>query len=192
MSSADGGPVVNAMAKRLQPVLVLVAVIWAVEIVNLLTGHVLVSWGILPRSLSGLIGIPLAPLIHGGLWHTLSNTVPLALLGTLTLASGRKRFWQTTIAIALLSGALVWLFAREAYHVGASSLVFGYFGAILARAFTERGLSSMAIAFATLVIYGGLLWGLLPLRNHISFEGHLFGFVAGIAVVWIGRRLARE
>ncbi len=192
MSSADGGPVVNAMAGRLQPVLVLVGVIWAVEIVNLLTGHVLVSWGILPRSLSGLIGIPLAPLIHGGLWHTLSNTVPLALLGTLTLASGRKRFWQTTIAIALLSGALVWLFAREAYHVGASSLVFGYFGAILARAFTERSLSSMAIAFATLVIYGGLLWGLLPLRNHISFEGHLFGFVAGIAVVWIGRRLARE
>ena len=192
MSSADGGPVVNAMAERLQPVLVLVGVIWAVEIVNLLTGHVLVSWGILPRSLSGLIGIPLAPLIHGGLWHTLSNTVPLALLGTLTLASGRKRFWQTTIAIALLSGALVWLFAREAYHVGASSLVFGYFGAILARAFTERSLSSMAIAFATLVIYGGLLWGLLPLRNHISFEGHLFGFVAGIAVVWIGRRLARE
>ena len=192
MSSADGGPVVNAMAERLQPVLVLVGVIWAVEIVNLLTGHVLVSWGILPRSLSGLIGIPLAPLIHGGLWHTLSNTVPLALLGTLTLASGRKRFWQTTIAIALLSGALVWLFAREAYHVGASSLVFGYFGAILASAFTERSLSSMAIAFATLVIYGGLLWGLLPLRNHISFEGHLFGFVAGIAVVWIGRRLARE
>ena len=192
MSSADGGPVVNAMAERLQPVLVLVGVIWAVEIVNLLTGHVLVSWGILPRSLSGLIGIPLAPLIHGGLWHMLSNTVPLALLGTLTLASGRKRFWQTTIAIALLSGALVWLFARDAYHVGASSLVFGYFGAILARAFTERSLSSMAIAFATLVIYGGLLWGLLPLRNHISFEGHLFGFVAGIAVVWIGRRLARE
>ena len=192
MSSADGGPVVNAMAERLQPVLVLVGVIWAVEIVNLLTGHVLVSWGILPRSLSGLIGIPLAPLIHGGLWHTLSNTVPLALLGTLTLASGRNRFWQTTIAIALLSGALVWLFARDAYHVGVSSLVFGYFGAILARAFTERSLSSMAIAFATLVIYGGLLWGLLPLRNHISFEGHLFGFVAGIAVVWIGRRLARE
>ena len=192
MSSADGGPVVNVMAERLQPVLVLVGVIWAVEIVNLLTGHVLVSWGILPRSLSGLIGIPLAPLIHGGLWHTLSNTVPLALLGTLTLASGRNRFWQTTIAIALLSGALVWLFARDAYHVGASSLVFGYFGAILARAFTERSLSSMAIAFATLVIYGGLLWGLLPLRNHISFEGHLFGFVAGIAVVWIGRRLARE
>ena len=88
MSSADGGPVVNAMAERLQPVLVLVGVIWALEIVNLLTGHVLVSWGILPRSLSGLIGIPLAPLIHGGLWHTLSNTVPLALLGTLTLASG--------------------------------------------------------------------------------------------------------
>ena len=66
MSSADGGPVVNAMAERLQPVLVLVGVIWAVEIVNLLTGHVLVSWGILPRSLSGLIGIPLAP---GRLWE---------------------------------------------------------------------------------------------------------------------------
>ena len=187
--SNDGG-VVKAAAARLQPVLWLVAAIWAVEVVNLLTGHALVSLGILPRSASGLIGIPLAPLLHFGVWHAVSNTVPLAILGALALAGGRKRFWQTTVAIALLSGVLVWLFAREGYHVGASSLVFGYFGAILARAFVERSLSSMAIALAAVVIYGGLFWGLLPLSGRISFEGHLFGFVAGIVVAGVLRRRA--
>ena len=84
----------------------------------------------------------------------------------------------------------MWLFAREGYHVGASSLVFGYFGAILARAFVERSLSSMAIALAAVVIYGGLFWGLLPLSGRISFEGHLFGFVAGIVVAGVMRRRA--
>ena len=190
--SEDGGGVVKAAAARLQPVLWLVAAIWAIEAVNLLTGHALVSLGILPRSASGLIGIPLAPLLHFGVWHAVSNTVPLAILGALALAGGggRKRFWQTTAAIALLSGVLVWLFAREGYHVGASSLVFGYFGAILARAFVERSLSSMAIALAAVVIYGGLFWGLLPLSGRISFEGHLFGFVAGIVVAGVMRRRA--
>ena len=189
--SNDSG-VVNAVARRLQPVLWLVAAIWAVEVVNLLTGHALVSLGILPRSLSGLVGIPLAPLLHFGLWHAVSNTVPLVILGALALAggSGGKRFWQITAAIALLSGALVWLFARDGYHVGASSLVFGYFGVILARAFVERSLSSMAIALAAVVIYGGLFWGLLPLGGRISFEGHLFGFVAGVVVAGAMRRRA--
>ena len=73
--------------------------IWAVEIVNLLIGRPLVPLGILPRSASGQIGIPLALLIHFGVWHAVSNTVPLVILGALALAGGGKRFWQTTAAI---------------------------------------------------------------------------------------------
>ena len=182
----------NIVAEKMQPVLILVGVVWAVEVVNLLTGHWLVALGIQPRSISGLIGIPLAPLIHGGLWHTISNTVPLVILGSLTLAGGRKRFWEITLGIAVVSGVLVWLFARDAHHVGASGVVFGYFGAIVARAFIERSPIAIVIAFATVVIYGGLIWGVLPLRSYVSFESHLFGLVAGIFLVWLSNRIGRN
>ena len=178
----------DILKEKLQPLLVLVAVIWTVEIVNFSLGHRLTVWGILPRNLSGLIGIPLAPFIHAGFWHTVSNTIPLIILGGLTMTTGSKRFWTLTIGITLLSGTFVWLFARGAYHVGASGLIFGYFGALLARAVIERTILSIVIAFVTITLYGGLLWGVLPIRSHISFEGHLFGLIAGIAAVWLDRR----
>ncbi len=173
---------------RFRPIIVLLAVIWGVEAVNLILGHGLASWGILPRSLTGLIGIPLAPFIHGSLLHAVSNTVPLVILGGLVLTAGRGRFWEATILIVLLSGALVWVFARGAYHIGASGLVFGYFGILLARAVFERSIISFAIAALTIALYGGLIWGVLPTRSYISFEAHLFGLIAGVAVAWLERR----
>ena len=180
------------IAKKIQPVLILIALIWIVEVVNLLLGHRLVSWGILPRSLTGLIGIPLAPMLHNGFWHAVSNTVPLLILGALTLAGGKRRFWETTVNVTLLSGALVWLFAREAYHVGASGLVFGYFGVILARAYMERSITAIAISIVTVMAYGGLIFGILPLRSYVSFESHLFGLIAGFAVVWLDRKFSKS
>ncbi len=179
-------------ANKFQPILILVALIWVVEIVNLFLGHRLVSWGILPRSFSGLIGIPLAPMLHNGFWHAVSNTVPLFILGSLTLAGGKRRFWETTVNVTLLSGLLVWIFAREAYHVGASGLVFGYFGVIMARAYIERSIIAIAIAFATVMAYGGLLWGVLPMRSYVSFESHLFGLIAGIVIVWLDHKFRKS
>jgi membrane associated rhomboid family serine protease len=176
---------------KLRPLFGLVAVIWIVEIVNFSLSHRLTVWGILPRNLSGLIGIPLAPFIHAGFWHAVSNTIPLIILGGLTITAGSKRFWTLTVGIALLSGIFVWLFARDAYHVGASGLVFGYFGALLARAAIERTILSIIIAFVSITMYGGLLWGVLPIWGHYSFEGHLFGLLAGIAVVWLDRRSSK-
>ena len=182
----------NTLVKMLVPVLSLVVIIWTVEVVNFLLGHRLTSFGILPRSSSGLIGIALSPFIHAGFWHAVSNTVPLLILGGLTLATDKARFWMTTVSIILLSGAFVWLFARSSYHVGASGLVFGYFGALISRAVIERSLKSIVLAMITITLYGGLLWGVLPLRSYISFEGHLFGLVAGILYVWIIQRVSKE
>ena len=173
---------------KIFPLLYFVAAIWIVEIVNFFLGHSLSSWGILPRTVGGLIGIPLAPFLHAGLWHAVSNTMPLLILGALTLIGGKSRFWPQTVGIVLLSGVLVWLFARGAIHVGASGLVFGYFGALLARAYFERSLVAIAIAGVTMILYGGILWGLLPLRSYISFEGHLFGLIAGVLVVWLDHK----
>lgn len=182
----------NAVAIKLRPVIVIVGVIWAVEIVNLFTGHSLVSLGIQPRSISGLIGIPLAPLIHSGLWHAVSNTLPLIILGALTLVGSKERFWEITLGVVAVSGVLVWLLARDAQHVGASGIVFGYFGAIVARVFFERRLISIAIAFLTVFIYGSLIWGVLPQRSYISFESHLFGLLAGVFIVWLSNKIRRD
>ncbi len=182
----------SLISNRFQPVLLLVGLIWIVEVVNLFLGHRLISLGIFPRSFAGLIGIPLAPMLHSGFWHAVSNTVPLFILGALTLAGGKRMFWETTVNVTLLSGALVWIFAREAYHVGASGLVFGYFGAILARAVMERSISAVAIGIGTVMAYGGLIWGVLPLRSYVSFESHLFGLIAGVLVVWLDEKFSRS
>lgn len=179
------------LAKAYRPIIALVCAIWIVEALNLLLGRDLVAFGILPRSLSGLIGIPLAPLIHGGVWHAVSNTAPLLILGALLVTGSKAGFWPMTIGIALLSGFLVWVFARQAYHVGASGLVFGYFGALLARALIERSLISITIGALTVFLYGGLIWGVLPMRSYISFEAHLFGLLAGVMIVWVNHRVAR-
>ncbi len=178
----------ETLKKNSLPLIIFIAAIWVVELINWFLGHRLAVWGILPRHISGLIGIPLAPFLHGGIGHAASNSLPLLILGGLTLIGGRTRFWILTVGIILLSGILVWLFARESLHIGASGLVFGYFGALLARAFLDRGIVSIAIACVTMILYGGILWGILPLQSHISFEGHLFGLIAGIAVAWLDQR----
>ena len=178
--------------KKFQPIVIIVVLLWAVELLNIFAGHRLVSWGIVPRTLSGLIGIPLAPILHGGIWHAISNTIPLILLGSLTLLGGKGRFWETTIYITLLTGLLVWLFARDAHHVGASGLVFGYFGVILARAAIERSITSIFLGLVTVMFYGGLIWGILPMRSHVSFESHLFGLIAGVFIVWLEAKLDRS
>lgn len=178
----------EVIKKNFVPLILFVVVIWVVEIVNFFLGHGLSTWGILPRQAGGLIGIPLAPFLHGGLWHAASNTLPLLILGGLMMIGGRKRFWTITIGTILLGGFLVWLFGRSALHVGASGLVFGYFGALLASAYFERSLLSIAVACGTMILYGGMMWGILPLRSYISFEGHLFGLIAGIVMVWLNHR----
>jgi membrane associated rhomboid family serine protease len=82
----------------------------------------------------------------------------------------------------LLSGAALWLLGRSAYHVGASSVLFGYFGYLVARGWYERSVTALLVAFLTLVLYGGIVWGALPMRSYISWEGHLFGLLAGVLV----------
>lgn len=179
------------MLVKFQPVLILITLIWVVEVVNVVLGHSLVEWGILPRHLGGLIGIPLAPFIHGGIWHAVSNTIPLLILGCLVLSGDRRLFWETAVNVTILGGLLVWLFAREAHHVGASGLVFGFFGVIMGRAYFERSVIAIVIALVTAITYGGLIWGVLPLRSHISFESHLFGLIAGFIVVWLERKFGQ-
>ena len=175
------------LARPAVPVGWLVLVLWAIEVVNALGGHRLVAYGIVPRTAGGLAGIPLAPFLHGSLAHLAANTVPLAVLGLLVAIGGRGQLAAATIVTVLVGGAGIWLFGRPAYHVGASTLVFGYFGYLVARAVYERSFGSFAIAVLTLALYSGLLWGLLPQSPSVSWEGHLAGLAGGVLAAWMMR-----
>jgi membrane associated rhomboid family serine protease len=131
------------------------------------------------------MGIPLAPFLHGSILHLLMNTIPLAILGGFIAIHGRDIFFKTTVIIILAGGGGLWLIGRPAFHVGASGLIFGYFGFLVSRAFVQKSIGSLLVCVVTIFTYGGLMWGVLPVTGHVSWEGHLCGFFAGILAAWL-------
>ncbi|HEU5315867.1 MAG TPA: rhomboid family intramembrane serine protease [Chloroflexota bacterium] len=167
-----------------------VGLMWVAELIDLvfLRGS-LDQLGIRPRETRSLWGIPLAPFLHGGLRHLIANTAPLLVLGWLVLVRRRVDFVLLTVAVTLAGGLGVWLFAPSyTIHIGASGVAFGYLGYLIARAWFERSLTSLALALLAGVLYGGALAGLLPGQRGISWEGHLFGFAAGGGMGALSRR----
>ena len=164
--------------------LIFVASLWVAEIVDTLTNLNLDQYGILPRDVTGLRGIPLSVFLHGDFSHLISNTGPLVVLGGLISLRGAKRLLVSSVFITLLSGAFVWLMAGVVtgygIHIGASGMVFGYFGYLAARGLYERSLSSILISIAVIAVYGTIIFGILPTNEFVSWEGHLFGLIAGI------------
>ena len=168
------------MKKKIWILVLFLAILWAVEMVNGLTGHRLSDFGILPREIMGLRGIPLAPFLHNSVAHLTLNTLPLAVLGGILMFRGVGTFTKVSLTIILVGGLGVWLFGRTAIHAGASGLVYGYFGYLVAAGWYERKLRWIFVSILVIVLYGGIARGLLPLQSHVSWEGHLAGMLAGI------------
>ena len=159
----------------------LIGLLWGIQLINaeLFNGR-LAHYGIRPRQLTGLQGILWAPLLHGSTSHLLANTIPLLTLGWLIMLQETEDFLTVTIITAFVSGLGTWLVgASTSIHIGASGIVFGYFGYLLLRGYFERSATSIALSFMVIMLYGGLIWGVLPTQQGISWEGHLFGFIGG-------------
>lgn len=176
--------------------ILLAAAMWVAQVVNLFLGYGLNEYGVVPRTIQGLRGIPLSPFLHGGFGHLISNTLPLLALGGLVVARGRANFAGVTAFIVFVGGAGLWCIGRpwpwgdieRMVHVGASGLVFGYFGYLVARGWYERSVLSILVALAVIVIFGwGILFGLLPTGGFISWEGHLCGLLAGVLIARLTR-----
>ena len=156
-------------------------IMWVVEILSVGIDSI-DNNGILPRMLDGLDGILWSPFLHSGFPHLISNTIPFAILSGLVLVRGAKRWLSASAIIIGLGGLLVWAFAigSNENHIGASGWVFGLFGFLVLSAFFERKPVSIGLGLITLFLYGGtILFGVIP-RDGISWEGHLFGFIAGV------------
>ncbi|NEP17855.1 MAG: rhomboid family intramembrane serine protease [Leptolyngbya sp. SIO4C1] len=159
----------------------ILAVLWGLELLDsILLGGALNRFGIRPRRPTGLVGILLAPLLHGNLAHLAANTGPLVILSGLILLGGVTNFVIVTAVAWLVSGAGVWLTGgSRTNHLGASGVVFGYFGFLLLRGYFEQSPAAIALAVLTVVLYGGLIWGILPIQRGKSWQSHLYGLAAG-------------
>ena len=166
----------------------LLALVWAVSLYGLFVDERIVrALALLPRRVDGLPGILGAPLVHGSFAHLLANTAPLLILGGMVAIRGAAYYLATTLAIAVCGGLGLWLIGRDAAHIGASGVIFGYFGFLVARGWYERRVGSVAGAVLVAAVYGGMIAGVLPRSDHVSWEGHLCGLLAG--VLWArGRR----
>jgi len=163
-----------------------VGLMWGLEILDLFLGGALNQFGIRPHSIVGLRGILFAPFLHGSLLHLIANTVPFVILGWLVMLRRTSDFWPVTIIVMLVAGLGTWLFAPPwTVHIGASGVVFGYLGFLLSRGYFERSLGAIAMSLLVGMLYGGMIWGVLPGQLGISWQGHLFGFLGGILAAQI-------
>ncbi len=154
--------------------------LWLVKIIELIFNIQFTRLGIYPLKLSGLIGVITAPLVHGDLQHLISNT-----FGVLFLIWAVFYFYQTIakgafILIYVLSGFWVWFFARDAYHIGASGLIYGMASFLFFSGIFRRHVPLIAVSLTIVFLYGGIVWGIFPVFEKISWETHLTGLVAGI------------
>jgi membrane associated rhomboid family serine protease len=165
-----------------------VIVTWLVSLMNIVLfrnglGRLL---GIRPRNIRGLVGIAFSPFLHRDIRHLIANTVPFLVLGWLVLLQdgirGNGDFYTITLTILLVGGLGTWIFGRDAVHLGASGLVFGYIGFLLAGVYVGPTILTLGFALLVFWMYGNQLWGMLPSAREdaVSWEGHLFGFVGGI------------
>jgi membrane associated rhomboid family serine protease len=163
----------------------LVALLWAIESIDglIFRGQLDQWFGIRPRTFSGLWGILFAPFLHGSFAHLFANTIPLVSLSWLVMLRKTSDWLVVSAIAALTSGLGTWLIgASNSTHIGASGVIFGYFGFLLMRGYFERSAVAIAVSILVTFLYGGIIWGALPFINAptISWEGHLFGFLGGV------------
>ena len=164
---------------------VVVGVLWVLELVDVVTFGALDTFGVSPRRLDELPQVYTAPFLHFGWEHLASNTLPLFVLGFLALLEGVRRWLASAWASVTASGLTAWLISPEGtVTAGASGLVFGWLTYVLARGLFSGSLRQVLVAVVVFLLYGGVLWGVLPTQPGVSWQAHLGGAVGGLVAAW--------
>ena len=160
-------------------------ILWGIFFINQALGQRLLFLGIIPRKSYGLLGILFAPFLHANFNHLFFNTIPLLVLSAFILVHGLPYFMLATFSITVISGLLIWLFAKSGLHVGASAVVTGYWGLLVTGIYQEGSATAILLGAVSLYYFAGIFFGIFPSKRGVSWEGHLFGLIAGIATAFI-------
>jgi membrane associated rhomboid family serine protease len=166
---------------------VITVALWIIQYFNAAADYSWNRFGLKPRQVDGLWGVVTTPFLHESWGHLLSNTLPLLAIGWTLLLSGVRVFLFVTVCVVVVGGLLTWLVAPSGeVIVGASGMIFGWLGYLLARAFFSRRIKWIATAILLLIFFGTLLGGLLPTGDsRVSWQAHLFGALVGVGVAWL-------
>jgi membrane associated rhomboid family serine protease len=176
----------NDRATAVRVILVMLAVMWVAEVVDVVSGNELDELGIEPRDPEGLVGVGTAPFLHAGFGHLLANTLPFVILGLVVAFEGLRRLLAVTAIVMVVGGLGTWLFAASnSIHIGASGVVFGYAAYLIVRGVFNRNLGELAVAVVVVLFLGGALLGGLVPRAGVSWQGHFFGAVGGMLAAWM-------
>lgn len=178
----------NHLKYNIIPPLLFLIVIWLVKIVEISNQTSFHELGVFPRDIKGFPGIILAVFIHADFNHLISNSISLFILFTGLLYFYRDLSYKVLIFIWLISGAMVWLGARESYHIGASGLIYGIASFLFFSGIIRQDIRLMSISMLVVFLYGGLIWGIFPIFPKISWEYHLFGSICGLIAAIIYRK----
>ncbi|MCF6288310.1 MAG: rhomboid family intramembrane serine protease [Proteobacteria bacterium] len=175
--------------KAFKTAMVFIGVLWSIFILDGITPFIqLNSYGIHPRHISGITGIIASPFLHGNMSHIISNTLPLLIAMTALFGNYPKIAKKVLIYSAILTGLLVWCFARSANHIGASGILYAILTFIFISGFIRKDMQSIGISIVVAFAYGSLIFGIIPNKQHISWEAHLFGMLTGAFLAWAYRR----
>ncbi len=176
------------LTQKIKFLLSLCGLLILVHAVNIFLQYRLNQYGIQPRQLPSLWTIFIAPFLHGSIYHLANNLMGLCLFSSLYFVHSLRRYVYSSIIIIAITGALVWLFGRNATHIGASGWVFGLWSLCIATAWFERRVLNIVVALFVILFYGGLIYGVLPRDARVSFESHLFGVIAGALCAYINSK----
>jgi len=165
-----------------------VFVFWMIKITEQVTGISLVEWGVFPREWRGLPGILFSPFIHSGFSHLISNSVPFFILFFALIYFYRRISYRIFIILYLLSGLTVWLAGRPAWHIGASGVVYALAAFHFVSGIIRNDVRLLTLSVVVVFLYGGMVWGLLPIDPKMSWEGHLWGAVSGVVLALYYRK----
>lgn len=182
-STESWGAVRGDVVRAFRVPFVLVLVLCGIELVNTILLHRLNAFGVVPRTAGGLVGVVFMPLLHGGWGHVIGNSVAVMLFGTtMMLMRPRGEMLFVSLFTAVVAGLFVWCVgASGSHHVGYSGVLFGYFGYLVSIGAFERKPGTVLLSVAFALVYGTMIFGVLPGQTGVSWEGHLGGFGAGIA-----------
>jgi membrane associated rhomboid family serine protease len=170
------------MNKSIKIFIAFIIIIWLIQLLSYIIP--LQQYGLVPRTSYGLMGIFTSPFLHANWNHLIGNTTSLIGLSIILFYLERDKMITKMVLMVIIGGCLTWLFARTANHIGASGLIFAIWGYILLSAWFSRKSKYIWLSILVIFLYGGMIYGIFPLQAGVSWEGHLFGLIAGIYLAW--------
>ncbi len=174
---------------KIKLLLGLIGLLYVIQLINWSFGMPLNQFGIMPRNIELSWHIFTAPFIHGSWQHLINNSLGLLVFGGFALLQSRRFFLWACFLILLMTGVLVWGFARPAVHIGASGVIFGLWALMITNAFMHASFKNILVSLLVMFLYGGMIYGVLPGKEGVSFESHLFGALSGVMVAWLLHKL---